>query len=48
MLMNIQPQRFLKSEGDRYHNEFVGAKEKDDVHAKIEEMMVDVNEAETN
>ena len=37
---------FLKSEGDRYHNEFVAAKEKaNDVHSKIEEMMVDVNEA---
>ena len=37
---------FLKSEGDRYHNEFVAAKEKaNDVHTKIEEMMVDVNQA---
>ena len=37
---------FLKSEGDRYHNEFVAAKEKaNDVHSKIEEMMVDVNQA---
>ena len=37
---------FLKSEGDRFHTEFVDFKEKaDDVHAKIDEMMVDVNKA---
>lgn len=37
---------FLKSEGDRFHTEFVELKEKaNDVHAKIEELMVDVNKA---
>ena len=37
---------FLKSEGDRFHTEFVELKEKaNEVHAKIEELMVDVNKA---
>ena len=37
---------FLKSEGDRFHLEFVDLKEKaNDVHSKIDEMMVDVNKA---
>ena len=37
---------FLKGEGDRFHNEFVACKEKaNDVHAKILELMKEVNEA---
>ena len=37
---------FLKSEGDRFHLEFVELKEKaNEVHAKIDELMVDVNKA---
>jgi len=37
---------FLKSEGDRFHNEFVAGKEKaDEVHQKIVKMMDEVNEA---
>jgi len=37
---------FLKGEGDRFHKEFVACKEKaDEVHAKITEMMKEVNEA---
>ena len=37
---------FLKSEGDRFHLEFVELKEKaNDIHSKIDEMMVDVNKA---
>ena len=40
------PRDFLKSEGDRFHTEFVELKEKaNEVHAKIEELMVDVNKA---
>ena len=36
---------FLKSEGDRFHNEYVAAKEKaNEIHAKIVEMMDQVNE----
>ncbi len=37
---------FLKGEGDRFHKEFVACKEKaDEVHAKITELMKEVNEA---
>ena len=37
---------FLKGEGDRFHKEFVACKERaDEVHAKITEMMKEVNEA---
>jgi len=37
---------FLKSEGDRFHNEFIAGKEKaDEVHQKIVKMMDEVNEA---
>jgi phosphoserine phosphatase len=37
---------FLKSEGDRFHLEFVENKEKaNEVHSKIDELMVDVNKA---
>jgi uncharacterized coiled-coil DUF342 family protein len=37
---------FLKSEGDRFHNEFLAGKEKaDEVHQKIVKMMDEVNEA---
>ena len=35
----------MKSEGDRFHNEYVAAKEKaNEIHAKIVEMMDQVNE----
>tara|TARA_B100001758_G_scaffold7989_1_gene6101 strand:+ start:2875 stop:3939 length:1065 start_codon:yes stop_codon:yes gene_type:complete len=37
---------FLKGEGDRFHKEFLACREKaDEVHAKITEMMKEVNEA---
>ena len=37
---------FLKGEGDRFHKEFLACREKaDEVHAKISEMMKEVNEA---
>ena len=37
---------FLKSEGDRFHNEFIAGKEKaDEIHQKIVKMMDEVNEA---
>jgi len=37
---------FLKSEGDRFHEEFVDLKKKaDEIHSKIDELMVDVNKA---
>jgi len=37
---------FLKGEGDRFHKEFVACKERaDEVHAKITEMMKEVNNA---
>ena len=45
-LMKHSTTEISKIRSDRYHNEFVAAKEKaNDVHSKIEEMMVDVNEA---